>query len=206
MTNSWSTAARRRERLSAFDAEADAPDGPIPGLPHGARALAPLSALGAGALAGVVLGVSGGPVAARVGAGVGACVGLLIYLGVRSRRRQAPAEGETEDDSGGASEPTSAGFARNPPSLAAHPLAARLAARPIASHPRWRAFARWLAQVVGYLSLLTGGAAAIVTYCLMDDDRTSDQVILGMGVFTVALLATASKMLWLPAHAHRRTP
>jgi hypothetical protein len=177
MSNEWNSAAHGRDPLGAFAAEAAERGGPIPGLPRGSGALAPLSALAAGALAGVVLGISAGPIAARIGGGVGAGIGLLAYLAVHSPRKREPAEGESET----ATETS-------------WPMQPELAI----PRRRRRSVLRLLARVVGSLLLLTASASAFVTGCLIGDDRVADQITFGMAVLSAALLAAGGKTLWFP--------
>jgi hypothetical protein len=63
---------------------------PIPGIPRGSRAFAPLSAVTGGGLTGVALGLSAGPVGLRVGAGIGATIGLIVYCALARPRQTRP--------------------------------------------------------------------------------------------------------------------
>jgi hypothetical protein len=180
MTNQWNITARGHAPLRAFAAEPAGLGARIPGLPRTSRALAPLTALAAGAFTGVVLGVSAGPIAARIGAAVGACIGWLAYVAVRSPRRRAPAEGESET-------------ATEMPWPTQPELATQRRGR--------RSVPSFVACVVGSLLMLTAGAAALVTGCFVGDDRVSDPITFGMGFFSATLLAAGGKLLRFPRRA-----
>ena len=60
----------------------------------------------------------------------------------------------------------------------------------------WRLVVQCLGQVAGWLLMLTGSGAVLLTWCLMGDDRSSDSVILGMAVFSVIFLGSGAKLVW----------
>jgi hypothetical protein len=173
----WRARARGRSP-SANSVTVEQRSDSVPGVPRGSRLLAPIGALGGGAIAGAVLGISAGPVGLRVGAGVGAFFALVAYLAVRPRRRRV-------------AQP-SVDFVL-PARDSVHTVDCRR------RHP----LLRFVACLAGLALTLVGAAGGVIAALLVADGRASDRMTLGMTVFSGAMVVAGVVLLW-PRSNHGR--